>query len=64
MRIGRAESVGQTIQFAPQPGGRWSPILQGMESVVKLVSADCELTFNEIYRLMSSLSTGTVLRPA
>lgn len=34
-----------------------------MESVVKLASVDCELTFNEIYRLVKFPPTESVIRP-
>lgn len=37
--------------------------IEGMESVVKLASVDCELTFNEIYRLVKFPPTESVIRP-
>jgi Uma2 family endonuclease len=51
-------------QYVRQPDGQWlRKDIEGMDSVVKLVSVHCELTFGEIYRLVKFPPTEAVLRP-
>lgn len=49
-------------QYARQPDRQWlRKDIEGMEGVLRLVSVNCELTFNEIYRLVNFPSTENVL---
>jgi len=51
-------------QYARQPDGQWlRKDIEGMESVLKLVCIECELTFKEIYRLVKFPPTESVIRP-
>jgi Uma2 family endonuclease len=51
------------MQYARQPDGQWlRRDIEGMESIVKLASVDCELTFSEIYRLVTFPPTESVIR--
>ena len=51
-------------QYMRQPDGQWlRRDIEGMESMVKLASADCELTFSEIYSLVKFPPTESVMRP-
>lgn len=50
--------------YVRQPDGQWlRSDIEGMESVVKLISVNCELTFQEIYNLVKFSPTESVLRP-
>jgi Uma2 family endonuclease len=59
-----AQDRPQVTQYVRQPDGQWlRRDIEGMESVVKLASADCELTFSEIYRLVTLPPVESVIRP-
>lgn len=59
-----AQDRPHVTQYVRQGEGQWlRSDLEGMESMVKLVSVDCELTFNEIYRLVKFPPTESVIRP-
>jgi Uma2 family endonuclease len=59
-----AQDRPHVTQYVRQREGQWlRSDIEGMESVVKLVSVDCELTFNEIYRLVKFPPTESVIRP-
>ncbi|MGH9831660.1 MAG: Uma2 family endonuclease [Blastocatellia bacterium] len=59
-----AQDRPHVTQYVSQGEGQWlRSDLEGMESEVKLASVDCELTFNEIYRLVKFPPTESVIRP-
>src|SRR2546422_6654248 len=50
--------------YVRQPDGQWlRRDIEGMESVVKFTSVDCELTFREIYRFVRFPPGESVIRP-
>ena len=51
-------------QYARQQDGQWlRKDIEGMESVLKLACMDCEITFDQLYRLVKFSPTESVLRP-
>ncbi len=59
-----AQDRPHVTQYVRQENGQWlRSDIEGMESVVKLASVDCELTFNEIYRLVKFPPAESVIRP-
>jgi Uma2 family endonuclease len=51
-------------QYARQQDRQWlRKDIEGMESALKLACMDCEITFDEIYRLVKFSPTEGVLRP-
>jgi Uma2 family endonuclease len=51
-------------QYARQPEGQWlRKDIEGIGSVLKLACMDCEITFDEIYRLVKFSPTEGALRP-
>jgi Uma2 family endonuclease len=59
-----AQDRPHVTQYVRQSEGGWMRTdFEGMESMVKLVSVDCELTFDEIYRLVKFPPTESVVRP-
>jgi pyruvate dehydrogenase complex dehydrogenase (E1) component len=59
-----AQDRPRVTQYVRQPNGQWlRRDIEEMEGVVKFTSADCELTFSEIYRLVKFPPTESVIRP-
>jgi Uma2 family endonuclease len=59
-----AQDRPHVTQYVRQGEGQWlRSDIEGMESVVKLASVDCELTFDEIYRLVKFPPAESVIRP-
>ncbi|MGH9766316.1 MAG: Uma2 family endonuclease [Blastocatellia bacterium] len=59
-----AQDRPKVTQYVRQPDGQWlRRDIEGMGSVVKLASVECELTFDEIYRLVKFPPPESVLRP-
>ena len=51
-------------QYARQPDGQWlRKDIEGMESMMKMICLECELTFEEIYRQVNFSPSEAVLRP-
>src|SRR5262245_30176392 len=49
-------------QYSRRPDGQWlRKDIEGMESIVKFASVDCEMTFSEIYRLVNFPPTESVI---
>ena len=59
-----AQDRPHVTQHVRQPDGQWlRRDIEEIEGVVKLTSVDCELTFNEIYRLVKFPPAESVMRP-
>ncbi len=59
-----AQDRPQVTQYVRQPDGQWlRRDIEGMESVVKFASLNCELTFREIYRFVRFPPAESVIRP-
>ncbi len=59
-----AQDRAHVTQYVRQPDEQWlRRDIEGMENVVRLASVDCELTFNEIYRLVKFPPAESVMRP-
>jgi len=59
-----AQDRPRVTQYVRQPDGQWvRRDIEGMESVVKFATVDCELTFSEIYRLVKFPPAESVIRP-
>jgi len=59
-----AQDRPHVTQYVRQPGGQWlRKDIEETEGVVKLASVDCELTFDEIYRLIKFPPAESVIRP-
>src|SRR5262245_9225082 len=59
-----AQDRSHITQYARQPDGQWlRKDIEGMDSMLKLVCMDCEITFKEIYRLLKFPPAEGALRP-
>jgi Uma2 family endonuclease len=59
-----AQDRPQVTQYVRQPDEQWlRRDIEGIESVLKFASVDCELTFGEIYRLVNFPPVESVIRP-
>jgi Uma2 family endonuclease len=58
-----AQDRPQLTQYVRRPDGQWlRRDIEGMESLVKFASVDCELNFGEIYNMVKFPPTESVIR--